>query len=250
MNKRTKYTSGKRTMVWMAGMLLSAQVFAQDLTVKGHVKDETGEPVIGANILIKGTTEGTISDLDGNFILPGVNPGDTLVISFVGYQPQEIPAAPTLQILLKEDSELLNEVVVIGYGSVKKNDATGSVTVLKPDELSKGITTNAQDMLAGKIAGVSVISNDGTPGGGAQIRIRGGSSLNASNDPLIVIDGLAIDNSGIKGMSNGLSMVNPEDIETFTVLKDASATAISDHVPPTVSSSSLPKKERADRHRK
>ena len=226
MNKRTKYTSGKRTMVWMAGMLLSAQVFAQDLTVKGHVKDETGEPVIGANILIKGTTEGTISDLDGNFILPGVNPGDTLVISFVGYQPQEIPAAPTLQILLKEDSELLNEVVVIGYGSVKKNDATGSVTALKPDELSKGITTNAQDMLAGKIAGVSVISNDGTPGGGAQIRIRGGSSLNASNDPLIVIDGLAIDNSGIKGMSNGLSMVNPEDIETFTVLKDASATAI------------------------
>lgn len=226
MNKRTKYTSGKRTMVWMAGMLLSAQVFAQDLTVKGHVKDETGEPVIGANILIKGTTEGTISDLDGNFILPGVNPGDTLVISFVGYQPQEIPAAPTLQILLKEDSELLNEVVVIGYGSVKKNDATGSVTALKPDELSKGITTNAQDMLAGKIAGVSVISNDGTPGGGAQIRIRGGSSLNASNDPLIVIDGLAIDNSGIKGMSNGLSIVNPEDIETFTVLKDASATAI------------------------
>lgn len=226
MNKRTKYTSGKRTMVWMAGMLLSGQVFAQDLTVKGHVKDETGEPVIGANILIKGTTEGTISDLDGNFILPGVNPGDTLVISFVGYQPQEIPAAPTLQILLKEDSELLNEVVVIGYGSVKKNDATGSVTALKPDELSKGITTNAQDMLAGKIAGVSVISNDGTPGGGAQIRIRGGSSLNASNDPLIVIDGLAIDNNGIKGMSNGLSMVNPEDIETFTVLKDASATAI------------------------
>ena len=107
-------------------------------------------------------------------------------------------------------------MVVIGYGSVKKNDATGSVTALKPDELSKGITTNAQDMLAGKIAGVSVISNDGTPGGGAQIRIRGGSSLNASNDPLIVIDGLAIDNSGIKGMSNGLSMVNPgRQFETF-----------------------------------
>lgn len=100
------------------------------------------------------------------------------------------------------------------------------MTAVKPDELSKGITTNAQDMLTGKVAGVSVISNDGTPGGGAQIRIRGGSSLNASNDPLIVIDGLAIDNNGIKGMSNGLSMVNPEDIETFTVLKDASATAI------------------------
>ena len=103
---------------------------------------------------------------------------------------------------------------------------TGSVMAIKPDELSKGITTNAQDMLSGKIAGVSVISNDGTPGGGAQIRIRGGSSLNASNDPLIVIDGLAIDNEGIKGMANGLSMVNPADIETLTVLKDASATAI------------------------
>jgi iron complex outermembrane receptor protein len=120
----------------------------------------------------------------------------------------------------------LNDVVVIGYGRVKKSDATGSVTAIKPDELSKGITTNAQDMLSGKVAGVSVISNDGAPGAGAQIRIRGGSSLNASNDPLIVIDGLAIDNEGIKGMANGLSMVNPEDIETFTVLKDASATAI------------------------
>ena len=143
-------------------------------------------------------------------------------------KPQTIAIANqnVLNVVLEDDVEQLQEVVVIGYGSVKKNDATGSVTAIKPDELSKGITTSAQDMLTGKIAGVSVISNDGAPGAGAQIRIRGGSSLNASNDPLIVIDGLAIDNEGIKGMGNGLAMVNPEDIETFTVLKDASATAI------------------------
>lgn len=188
-------------------------------------KDNTGEAVIGANVVVKGTTNGTITDFDGNFQLQAQK-GDIIVVSFIGYQSQELPAAANMNVILKDDSEILDEVVVIGYGSVKKDDATGSVTAIKPDELSKGITTNAQDMLTGKVAGVSVISNDGTPGGGAQIRIRGGSSLNASNDPLIVIDGLAIDNEGIKGMSNGLSMVNPEDIETFTVLKDASATAI------------------------
>ena len=176
-------------------------------------------------MLIKGTTTGTITDFDGNFTLQA-NQGDIIAISFIGYKTQELPAAANMNVILSDDAELLDEVVVIGYGQVKKDDATGSVTAIKPDELSKGITTNAQDMLAGKVAGVSVISNDGTPGGGATIRIRGGSSLNASNDPLIVIDGLALDNSGIKGMSNGLSMVNPNDIETFTVLKDASATAI------------------------
>lgn len=212
-------------LLWLAGIFLSMQAFAQGITVKGVVKDNTGMGVIGANILVKGTTNGTITDFDGNFTLEAKK-GDVIVISFIGYKTQEVPAAATLNVTLQDDAEVLDDVVVIGYGSVKKNDATGSVTAIKPDELSKGITTNAQDMLTGKVAGVSVISNDGTPGGGAQIRIRGGSSLNASNDPLIVIDGLAIDNSGIKGMSNGLSMVNPEDIETFTVLKDASATAI------------------------
>jgi len=125
-----------------------------------------------------------------------------------------------------EDSELLEEVVVVGYGVVRKNDATGSVTAIKPDEMNKGMQTTATDMLSGKIAGVQVTNGGGTPGGGATIRIRGGSSLNASNDPLIVIDGLAMDNGGIPGAASGLSMVNPSDIETFTVLKDASATAI------------------------
>ena len=203
------------------------EITQQSETCTGVVKDGTGETVIGASVIVKGTTNGTITDFDGNFTLTNVKNGDVIQISFVGYKTQEIKyVGQSLNIILKDDTEVLDDVVVIGYGSVKKNDATGSVTAVKPDELSKGITTNAQDMLTGKVAGVSVISNDGTPGGGAQIRIRGGSSLNASNDPLIVIDGLAIDNNGIKGMSNGLSMVNPEDIETFTVLKDASATAI------------------------
>lgn len=117
-------------------------------------------------------------------------------------------------------------MVAIGYATVKKGDATGSVSAIKPDKLNKGLTTNAQDMITGKIAGVVVTSSGGAPGAGATIRIRGGSSLNASNDPLVVIDGLAMDNEGIKGVSNFLSTINPNDIETFTVLKDASATAI------------------------
>ena len=131
-----------------------------------------------------------------------------------------------MNVVLHEDTETLDEVVVIGYGVAKKNDLTGSVTAIKPDEMNKGLVTNVQDMMQGKIAGVNVTSAGGAPGAGATIRIRGGSSLNASNDPLIVIDGLAMDNNGVKGLSNPLSMVNPADIESFTVLKDASATAI------------------------
>ncbi len=131
-----------------------------------------------------------------------------------------------MNITLQDDSKSLNEVVVIGYGVAKKSDLTGSVTAIKPDSKNKGVVVNAQDMLTGKVAGVNITSNDGTPGGGAKIRVRGGSSLNASNDPLIVIDGLAMDNDGVKGLSNLLSVVNPQDIESFSVLKDASATAI------------------------
>lgn len=212
-------------LLWVVGMLLSMQVFAQGLTVKGVVKDNTGMGVIGANILVKGTTNGTITDFDGNFTLEAKK-GDVIVISFIGYKTQELPAAAIMNVTLQDDTEVLDDVVVIGYGSVKKDDATGSVTAIKPDKISKGITTSPQDMITGKIAGVNVVSTGGTPGAGATIRIRGGSSLNASNDPLIVIDGLAMDNDGIKGMSNPLSLVNPNDIETFTVLKDASATAI------------------------
>ena len=131
-----------------------------------------------------------------------------------------------LNVILKDDTETLEEVVVIGYGVAKKNDLTGSVTAMKPDGKNKGLVINAQDMISGKIAGVNVTSNDGAPGSGAQIRLRGGSSLNASNDTLIVIGGMAMDNEGVKGLSNKLAMINPQDIESFNVLKDASATAI------------------------
>ena len=216
----------KVLLTLVVGTFLSIDTFAQQITVKGLVKDNTGEPIIGANVVVKGTTNGTITDFDGNFEFTA-NQGEIIVISFIGYKSQELPAtANFMNVVLQDDYEMLSEVVVIGYGVAKKNDLTGSVTAVKPDEMNKGLVTNAQDMMQGKIAGVNVTSASGTPGAGATIRIRGGSSLNASNDPLIVIDGLAMDNNGVKGLSNPLSMVNPSDIESFTVLKDASATAI------------------------
>lgn len=215
----------KVLLTLLVGMFLSVDAFAQQITVKGLVKDGTGEPVIGANVLVKGTTNGTITDFDGNFQLTA-NQGDIIVVSFIGYTPQELPAAAEMNIVLKDDTEMLEEVVVVGYGRAKKNDLTGSVTAVKPDELSKGITNNASDMMVGKIAGVDVITTGGAPGAGAQIRVRGGSSLNANNDPLYVIDGLTISGSTATGMTNVLAMINPNDIESFTVLKDASATAI------------------------
>ena len=215
----------KALLTLLVGLFLSIGAFAQQIAVKGHVKDTTGEPVIGANVLVKGTTNGTITDFDGNFML-NVPKDAILSVSFVGYKSAEVKAASTVMVTLEDDSQVLDAVVVIGYGSVKKKDMTGSVTAIKPDKLNKGLITNAQDMMTGKIAGVSVISKGGAPGEGATIRIRGGSSLTAENDPLIVIDGLAMDNKGVKGLANPLSMVNPNDIESFTVLKDASATAI------------------------
>ena len=154
------------------------------------------------------------------------NQGADITVSYIGYQTATVKAAPNVEIILQDDAALLNEVVVIGYGVARKNDLTGSVTAMKPDEKNHGLIVSAQDMIQGKIAGVNVTSDGGTPGGSSTIRIRGGSSLNASNDPLIVIDGLAMDRQGVKGAPNALSMVNPNDIESFTVLKDASATAI------------------------
>ena len=214
-----------RIALVLVAVSLSLSTFAQT-AISGTVLDAAnGEPIIGANIIIKGTTTGTVTDFDGNFSL-SAPANAVLQISYMGYKGVELPAQATMVIKLGEDTEVLDEVMVVGYGTVKKNDATGSVTAIKPDAMNKGLTTNAQDMLSGKIAGVSVTDYGGTPGGGASIRIRGGSSLSASNDPLIVIDGLAMDNGGIPGAANPLSMVNPSDIETFTVLKDASATAI------------------------
>lgn len=215
-----------RTILTLCFGVFLMEANAQDIAVRGHVKDASGVPVIGANVTVKdaGKPVGTITDVDGNFVLNAPQ-NSVLSVTFIGYKPTEVKVAPSVSVTLEEDAQMLDAVVVVGYGTVKKNDLTGSVTAIKPDKISKGITTSAQDMMVGKIAGVNVMAN-GTPGGGATIRIRGGSSLNANNDPLIVIDGLAMDNSGVKGLTNPLAMVNPNDIETFTVLKDASATAI------------------------
>ncbi len=204
---------------------MSIGAFAQQITVKGHVKDAQSN-IIGANITEKANpTNGTSSDAEGNFELK-VEQGATLVISFLGYKTQEVPATPVMTVTLEEDSALLDNIVVIGYGTAKKNDLTGSVTAINADKLVKGAVTSASDMLVGKVAGMSVITKGGAPGAGATIRIRGGSSMSASNTPLIVIDGVPVDDSDIKGMENPLATIHPNDIESFTVLKDASATAI------------------------
>ena len=213
-----------RMLVLLLGLFLSVGAFAQ-IDVKGHVKDAQGEPIIGATVRVAGTSTGTVTDFDGNFMLKAKQ-GAELQVSFIGYQMQTVKAAPTLEIVLQDDATTLNDVVVIGYGVARKTDLTGSVTALKPDEKNHGLQVSAQDMIQGKIAGVNVNSASGAPGEGAQIRIRGGASLNATNDPLIVIDGMAMDANSTKGMNNPLSLVNPNDIESFTVLKDASATAI------------------------
>ena len=214
-----------RILTLVMGLFLSLGAYAQ-ITVNGVVKDATGEPVIGASVRVVGTQQGTVTDFDGLFTLEGVAQGAKLQISSIGYDTHEVTAASDLVITLAESTQMLQNLVVIGYGVVKKNDLTGSVAALKPDAKNKGVVVSAQDMLGGKVAGVSVTSNSGEPGGGATIRIRGGSSLNASNNPLVVIDGIAMDNNGVSGVANPLSLVNPQDIESFNVLKDASATAI------------------------
>lgn len=215
----------KVLLMFIVGLFLSVNTFAQQIVVKGIVKDTTGEPIIGANVIVKGTTNGTITDFDGNFLL-NANKGDIIIISFIGYRSQEAQAAASMNIILKDDTELLDEVVVIGYGSVKKDDLSGSVVAIKAEEMNKGAVTSPQELIMGKVPGLSVSQGDGAPGAGSTIRIRGGASLNASNDPLIVIDGIPVSNDAAPGTSNALATINPNDIETFTVLKDASATAI------------------------
>ena len=216
----------KVLLTFVVGLFLSAGAFAQQITVKGIVKDSTGEPIIGANVVVKGTTNGTITDFDGNFQL-SANTGEIIQFSFIGYTTQELPAtAEFMNIIMKDDSEMLSEVVVIGYGSVKKNDLTGSVTAIKAEELNRGVVTSPDQMLKGKVPGLLVTPASGDPTGSATIRIRGAASLYANNDPLIVIDGVPVTPEGGAGMGNPLATVNPNDIESYTVLKDASATAI------------------------
>ena len=217
-----------KVLLLAVALILSIDVYAQT-TVSGLVIDSNREPVIGASVLVKGTTTGAATDFDGRFTLNVPNENSILVISYVGCETREIAAnSAELQsgIMMRENVQNLEELVVIGYGSVKKSDATGSVIAIKPDEFNKGNRVTAQDALVGKVAGVNVINGSGAPGSGATIRVRSGASLSASNDPLIVIDGVPVDNSAIEGSSNIIGSLNPDDIETFTVLKDASATAI------------------------
>ena len=210
-------------LIGLAGTTVSAQSGYQ---VKGVVVDAAG-PVIGATVMEQGTSNGTTTGIDGDYVLNVSGPDATVVFSCIGYATQTFKAsAVPARLTITEDTQFLDDVVVIGYGTVKKTDLTGSVSTVKADEINKGVITTPADLLRGKTAGVVVTSGSGMPGSGATIRIRGGASINASNDPLIVIDGLPVSNDGLGGLADPLSSINPEDIESFSVLKDASATAI------------------------
>lgn len=209
-------------------LLLPLVMFAQQ-TVKGKVTEAAGGTALpGVGIIIKGTTVGAATDFDGNYMLEKVKPGDVLVFSYVGFNTQSITVGnnTTINVILTESAESLEEVVIIGYGTTTVKDATGSVTSIKSKDLNKGAIISPDQMLTGKVAGVNITSNGGEPGGGSTIRIRGGASLNATNDPLFVIDGVPVDKEGVSGVSNPLNTINPNDIESYTILKDASATAI------------------------
>ena len=211
--------------------VVSAQ--AQNGTVSGNIIDSEGLPLIGANVVVKGTTTGSITDVDGNFTISNIPVGEQIIVaSFIGYNNEERTVtiqdgqAANISFTLVEDMTQLDELIVIGYGTVKKEDKTGAVSTVTSKDFTQGAITSAQELVTGKIAGVQITSGGGAPGSGSTIRIRGGSSINASNDPLIIIDGVPIDNNDVSGMRNPLNTINPNDIETFTVLKDASATAI------------------------
>jgi iron complex outermembrane receptor protein len=215
-------------LILMLSLLLGNIAMAQQSVLTGKVTDgASGESLPGVSIVVKGTTRGTITNVDGNFSIEAAN-GETIQFSFIGFKSQEIVVSgqKNLAVTLTVEDEQIEEVVVIGYGQVKKADATGSVVAVDSKDFNKGAITSPQDLLVGKSAGVVITNAGGAPGSGSTIRIRGGSSLNASNDPLIIIDGVPISNENVSGSSNFLSFLNPNDIETFTVLKDASATAI------------------------
>ncbi|AIY13511.1 SusC/RagA family TonB-linked outer membrane protein [Cellulophaga baltica] len=195
--------------------------------ISGLVTDQTtGDPLPGVSIILKGTTKGVSTDFDGNYTI-SANQNDILQFSYIGYKSiEEKIAGTTLNVSLETDTQLLEEVVLIGYGSAKKEDLTGSVDVLSSKDFNQGSVVSADQLLTGKMAGVRITSNGGQPDAAPNIRIRGGSSLSANNSPLIVIDGIPVDNTNPAGVGNPLSLINPNDIESFSVLKDASATAI------------------------
>lgn len=217
MQKYKMPISRLRMMVCLIGMLLPMCMFAQQITVQGVVKDQTGETVIGASVMEKGTTNGTITGIDGDFSL-NMSPNGTLVVSFVGYKTQEVQVKgqKQLQVVLSEDAEMLDEVVVIGYGTMKKSDLTGAVSSIGNKDIKDSPVSNLGQAIQGKISGVQIV-DAGKPGDNVSIKIRGLGSIN-NCDPLVVIDGVPTD--------LGLSSLNMADVERLDVLKDASATAI------------------------
>ncbi len=212
----------------LSGTLVSAAAFCQGHTVSGTVLEDTGEPMVGMTVFITGTTTGVPTDVDGKYSIQ-VPEGATLTFSFLGFKTQVIPTdgKSRIDVILSSDTEVLGDAVVIGYGTTKKKDLTGSVSSVSSKDFNNGLVSSPEQLINGKVAGVQIMSSSGSPTAGSTIRIRGGASLNASNDPLIVLDGIPLEIGGISGNDgNFLSLINPADIESMTVLKDASSTAI------------------------
>lgn len=228
-NKPVKPCRLNRILAILVFVLFPLLAFSQMKKVEGIIKDEQGESIIGAFVKVVGTTLGTASDVDGHFTIEVPMNSNQLEISYLGYETSLVPISGNqpLNIILRNSAIGIDEVVVIGYGSLQKKDLTGSVSNLSSKDFNKGVVSSAEQLINGKAAGLQIISNSGSPNAGSTIRIRGGASLNASNDPLIVLDGVPLESGGVSGNSNNfLSLINPSDIESMTVLKDASSTAI------------------------
>ena len=219
----------QRSLLLVALLLMGClQLFAQTRTIKGEVTDaQNGDPLIGATIMVEGEKGGTVTDFDGNFILQVSSSAKKIKVSYIGYIDKILAISENMKVNLESDSKALADVVVIGYGTARKSDLTGSVATVKAKDFNKGLVSSPEQLINGKVSGVQIMSNSGSASAGSTIRVRGGASLNASNDPLIVLDGVPLEQGGISGnSSNFLSMINPSDIESMTVLKDASSTAI------------------------
>lgn len=219
----------KRSLLLVALFVIGClQLMAQTRTIKGEVTDaQNGEALIGATVMVEGEKGGTVTDFDGNFSLQVSSSAKKIKVSYIGYIDKVLSISDNMKVKLESDSKALADVVVIGYGTARKSDLTGSVATVKSKDFNKGLVSSPEQLINGKVSGVQIMSNSGSASGGSTIRVRGGASLNASNDPLIVLDGVPLEQGGISGnSSNFLSMINPSDIESMTVLKDASSTAI------------------------
>ena len=219
----------QRSLLLVALLLMGClQLLAQTRTIKGEVTDaQNGDPLIGATIMVEGEKGGTVTDFDGNFVLQVSSSAKKIMVSYIGYIDKILAVSENMKVKLESDSKALADVVVIGYGTARKSDLTGSVATVKAKDFNKGLVSSPEQLINGKVSGVQIMSNSGSASAGSTIRVRGGASLNASNDPLIVLDGVPLEQGGISGnSSNFLSMINPSDIESMTVLKDASSTAI------------------------